>query len=197
MTSKNSFFSKKVQEVHTSLDGEITQSSNTIFELTLGDSIYAVHPFFESLRGEFVHTNELNLAFPCVQLEITGKRSVCDITIKKQRGELAILFFDYSQHYEHLHAAAQEKKEAMLQEQSYESAVTNQEEENAYSEFIQRRIDIGMIHALEEVVGHLEKLKNSHLSAEQRTLIQEIEQNIGHLHLKAIQIKEGLNSRII
>lgn len=192
MTSKNSFFSNKVQELHASLDGDVTQSSNTIFELKQGENIYSIHPFFESLKSELIHSNEMNLAFPCVQLDINEKTFICDITIKKERGELAILFFDYSTHYEHLHEAAQEKKTAMLNEQAHELEIKHTEEKQSYLNYMKDRMDSNIIGSLEEVVTGLEALKKSDLTADQHALINEIEQNVGRLHLKAIQIKEGL-----
>jgi hypothetical protein len=188
----NSFFSNKVQEVLTTPEGIITQSSNTIFRFNTGDDLFQIHPFFESLRAVLKNGKEPDLAFPCVQLDILDEEVICDITIRKEIGSLAVLFFDYSTHYEHLHEAAQEKKAAMLNEQAHELNTKHSDEKKAYFEFISERIDGRIIRELEDVVLELKELKKSNITSEQLNRIDKIEKTIGNMHLKAVQIKDGL-----
>ncbi|MEM7185394.1 MAG: hypothetical protein AAF466_01945 [Bacteroidota bacterium] len=195
MNSENTFFSKKIQEVHSKPSGQIIRSSDTIFPIAQGGNLYEVHPFFESLRNELENGIgiENSLAFPCVQLEIDGKEAVCDITIKMERGFLAILFFDYSQHYEHLHEATQEKKSAMLSEQEHQLRKQHLEEKKAYLDFMRARIDVKLIQEMEMLVDHVRKLKALGVSPEQQLLLNEIESSVGNFHLRAIQIREELD----
>ncbi|MEL6812585.1 MAG: hypothetical protein AAFP76_14745, partial [Bacteroidota bacterium] len=188
MNEQNTFFSKKIQEIHAKPSGEITLSSDTIFELDLGDNLYALHPFFESLKYELENGVGIqsSLAFPCVQLEIYKKEAICDITIKMERGFLAILLFDYSQHYEHLHEATQEKKSAMLSEQEHELRMKHLNEKKAYLDFMRARIDTKLIVAMEKMVRDVEKLKASELSPEQRSVLQEIEESVWLLNENAL-----------
>lgn len=186
--ANNTFFSNKVQEIHSTPKGIITESSNTIIELTPGDNIFDIHPFFESLKHELKSGKESNLAFPCVQLDINEIDLICDITIKKEREFLAILLFDYSKHYEHLHEAAQEKKTAMLNEQAHELNSKHSEEKKIYLEFLQNLIDNKIIKELETVVLVLEKLKKTTLDQEQSALVNTVKQKIGSLHMKVVQI---------
>lgn len=192
---KKSYFSSKIQEVHASLKGEIISSSDTLFTIENGQNLYELHPFFESLEDVFNDpgTVQKNLAFPCVKIVINDVAAICDITITKERGELAILFFDYSQHYVNLHEAAHEKKTAMLQEQEFELSQKHMEEKKAYLGFMKDRIDDKLINSLAYVVSKVEELKTSQLTAEQRIILDKIEQNIGGFHLRAIQIREELD----
>ena len=143
MTDQSKFFSKKIQEIHAKPTGEIIETSNTIFSLDAKDNLYDLHPFFESLQTELQSREAFgsSLAFPCVQLEIHGKEAICDITIKKEPEFLAILLFDYSKHYEHLHEASQEKKTAMLLEQEHDLKRKHLEEKKAYLGFMRARIN--------------------------------------------------------
>ncbi len=191
-----SFFSNKVQEIHTTLEGKVTESSDTIFTVDIGENIYLLHPFFESLKSELINGEHESLAFPCVQLEFNETKAICDITIKIERGFLAILLFDYSDHYENLHEAAQEKKTAMLNEQAYELNTKYSEEKRAYFEYIRDRIDHKIIKEMQDIVLQIEDLKKTKLSSKQYALLHSIESNIGNLHLKAIQIKEGLGIKL-
>ncbi|GAB5401030.1 MAG: hypothetical protein Aureis2KO_26150 [Aureisphaera sp.] len=195
MNKQSTFFSKKIQEIHAKPSGELFFSSNTIFTINEGENLYQLHPFFESLQHELEKDGilENSLAFPCVQLNVYGKEVVCDITIKKERDFLAILLFDYSQHYEHLHEAAQEKKSAMLQEREHELKLKYTSEKAAYLDFIRERIDTKLIAEMEKVVHKVEQLKRTSLEPEQRAHLQEIEEIIGNFHLRSIQIKEGLD----
>lgn len=187
-----SFFSNKVQEIYTTFDGIITHSSDTIFALKEGESILKFHPFFESLGNEFKSGKSSNLAFPCVQLESSEIEVICDVTIKKENDFLAILLFDYSNHYEHLHDAAQEKKTAMLNEQAYELNTKYTEEKKAYLELIQERINDNLVPELENLSFQLKELQKTDLSKRQSLLTFELQKNIVSLRTKALQINKGL-----
>ena len=194
MTQQSAFFSKKIQEIHAKPTGEIFESSNTIFSIETKDNLYEIHPFFESLQTE-LQSREVfgsNLAFPCVHLDINGKKAICDITIKKEPDFLAILLFDYSQHYEHLNEAAQEKKSAILQEQEHDLRRQYLEEKKAYLGFMKERIDNKLIIELELIIVKMKLLKQSDLAPEQQQIVQDIEKSVGGFHLKAIQIREEL-----
>lgn len=189
---KDSFFSSKVQEIHTDLQGEVIQSSDNLFNIEKGENIFNLHPFFESMKADFTSGGETNLAFPCVQLDLHEKEIVCDITIKKERDFLAILLFDYSKHYEHLHEAAQEKKTAMLNEQAHELNTKHHEEKQVYFDFIKNRMDEKILGQLETVIADIQKLKDTKMTHSQKKLIAEIEANMNELFLKANQIKDNL-----
>jgi hypothetical protein len=195
MNNQDTFFSKKIQEIHAKPNGEIIHSSDTIFTPDPNCNLYELHPFFESLQSELINGTGIqsSMAFPCVQLEIQGKELICDITIKKERGFLAILFFDYSKHYEHLHEANQEKKSSMLKEQEHELRLKHLEEKKAYLDFMRVRIDAKLIVELEKLVTRLHWLKNSGVTGEQQKVLQEIEESVANFHLKAIQIRQELD----
>lgn len=195
MTGQNTFFTKKIQEVHASPSGEVTHSSNTIFKLPASTNLYELHPFFESLQNELKNGIGLqsSLAFPCVQLDIDGKSAICDVTIKMERGFLAILLFDYSQHYQHLHEAAQEKKSALLVEREHELRTQHLKEKKAYLDFMRTRIDSKLIAEMEKMVANVKLLKLADVSPEWNQVLQEIEESLGNFHLRAIQIREELD----
>lgn len=195
MNTQNTFFSKKIQEIHAKPTGEIIRSSDTLFPISDEDNLYELHPFFESLENELKNGIGIqsSLAFPCVQMEINNKEVVCDITIKMERGFLAILLFDYSGHYQHLHEAAQEKKSAMLDEQKHELRLKHLEEKKAYLDFMKDRIDAKMIVEMEKMVARVQELRATKVTPQQHQLLTEIEAAVGTFHLKAIQIREELD----
>lgn len=195
MHNQDSFFSAKIQEIQARLDGSIESSSDTLFSIDPSENIFDLHPFFESLKEELQNGSDLDksLAFPCVHLDRKGKELICDITIKKDRGHIAVLLFDYSKHYENLHEAAQEKKTAMLNEQ--ESILTQRhlEERKAYLGFMKHRIESKMIVEIEDIMLHINQLKHSELDEHQQAIVENMEEAVGKFHLKAMQIKNELD----
>lgn len=187
-----SFFSNKVQEIYTTLDGVITNSSDTVFYLKKGDKIFDFHPFFESLEDELMQGKANDLAFPCVQLMDSESEVICDITIKKENKFLAILLFDYSSHYEHLYDAGQEKKTAMLNEQAYELKTKYFEEKKASLESVQSKINTKIIDETEEIISKLEKLTKTKLTKQQDSIINNIKKKLVSLQVNALQINEDL-----
>lgn len=141
-----------------------------------------------------VETNfDKSLAFPCVQLDIQGKEAICDITIKKERGYLAVLLFDYTQHYAHLHEAAQEKKSALLNEREFQLKAEHEEEKKQYLTFMRKRIDENIVSELDQIAKNLEKLKNITENSEQLSILGDIESSFENFQLKANQIREELD----
>lgn len=187
-----SAFTNNVQEIHVSNKGIIMQTSNEIFDLNDGDNIFNLHPFFESLKSEFSSDIHSDLAFPCVQIHINDTEAICDITIRMERDFIAILLFDYSAHYEHLHEAAQEKKTAMLNEQAHELTTKYSEERKVFLDYLLEHIENKIVHNLREIESEIRSLENLNLSKKQSSTVNNIKESIKKLHLNALQIKEGL-----
>ncbi len=195
MSKQDLFFSTKIQEIQAKLDGRIIHSSDTLFEISLTENIFELHPFFESLKAELQNSSDFNksMAFPCVNLDRNGKEIICDITIKKDRGYIAILLFDYSKHYEHLNEAALEKKTAILNEQKHNLTQLHQEEKKEYLGFIKDRIENKMIRGIEKIIEDIDTLKNTELKPEQLVQLDLIKHSVGNFHMKAVQIKNDLD----
>ncbi len=195
---QQSYFSNKIQEIQATPDGSILSSTNTIFDLDSVVNLYSLHPFFESLKPELAGNTKFrkSLAFPCVQLEINGKIGVCDITVKKERGFLAVLLFDYTEHYAHLHEAAQEKKSALLHEQAFQLKAEHKEERKKYIEFMRSRIDEHIISELEQIADNVENLKKITDNSKQLGILGKIEESIQKFQQEADRLQQDLDADI-
>ena len=104
-----------------------------------------------------------------------------------------MLLFDYTQHYAHLHEAAQEKKSALLNEREFQLKAEHEEEKKQYLTFMRKRIDENIVSELDQIAKNLEKLKNITENSEQLSILGDIESSFENFQLKANQIREELD----
>jgi len=185
----HTFFTRKVQEINALPDGTIKRSTDTLFTIFTGENLYELHPFFESLREELQEGGRNYLVFPCITLDFEDYSFVCDITIKRERNFLAILFFDYSAHYKKIQENVQFHNSSLLQKHQNNT----RDHKKAYLEYMNNRLDSQVLDELETIALALDTLKNTTLTNEQATLLETVEARFGNLHHKALQIKEGMD----
>ena len=101
-TMENSVYINRMQELITDFDGKIRYSNDAILEIEPGVNVFEIHPFFESLRSAILGSPSAYHTFPCINMILDGKNYYCDIIFKKERDFMAVLMFNYSDHYQDL-----------------------------------------------------------------------------------------------
>lgn len=92
--------------------GIIIESDNVLFDCKKGVSLDSIHPFFINLT---VNTNQADMKFSCVHLDIDESELICDIIIKKQDDDLLLLIItDFSHHYNSFQSLAQSRNETAI-----------------------------------------------------------------------------------
>ena len=99
MMTGTTVYINRMQEIITAFDGKVISSNDAIHFVAPGTNIFMVHPFFESLQESLNSESEIYFTFPCINLLLDGKEYYCDVIIKKEKKFLAILLFNYSDHY--------------------------------------------------------------------------------------------------
>ena len=99
MTTGSMVYINRMQEIISEYDGEVISSNDAIHSIEPGTNVFSVHPFFESLKESLHSRPEIYFAFPCINLNLGGKDYYCDIIIKKEKKFMAVLLFNYSDHY--------------------------------------------------------------------------------------------------
>ncbi|MEM7087339.1 MAG: ATP-binding protein [Bacteroidota bacterium] len=107
---KKSFVNKRIQQLEVSEMGVVTSSDNAIFKISKNTTLSSLHPFLETTQYLLPSITQ-NITFPCVNLEIHSVKKIVDIEILRQKEQLYILFFDFTEHYEASHPLVQEKNE--------------------------------------------------------------------------------------
>jgi hypothetical protein len=102
MISGETVYINKMQEIITSFDGEVSISNNAIHPIEPGENIFLLHPFFQSLRSSIIEGEQVYYTFPCINLMLGVTNYYCDVIIKKEKDFIAVLLFNYSDHYREL-----------------------------------------------------------------------------------------------
>ncbi len=113
---KESFFSEKIQFIEIDKSGRIKGTDNYLFEVKEGDSIFNLHPFFESIPY-FMEDVKKEFSIPCVHLEIGETSGIFDIKIFCEGEGFIVAIFDFTDHYKESNTLSQEKNESIIQTQ--------------------------------------------------------------------------------
>jgi len=114
---KQQYIKDKIQFIEVSKDGVILDSDNNLFTLNRGDSIYNVHPFFESIQYHFDEISGSEFTISCVNLEIGTISGIFDLIIHIQKNSVIFSIIDFTAHYQISNTLSQEKNESLIQSQ--------------------------------------------------------------------------------
>jgi hypothetical protein len=102
MISGETVYINKMQEIIANFDGEVSISNNAIHPIVPGENIFSLHPFFQSLKLPILAGEKVYYTFPCINLMLGETNYYCDVIIKKEKDFIAVLLFNYSDHYREL-----------------------------------------------------------------------------------------------
>ena len=112
---KNTIYINRMQELITDLTGQLKHSNNTILNLNPGVNIFDIHPFFQSLKAPIIESKSAYHTFPCINMTFNNVNFFCDIIFKKESDFMAILLFNYSDHYATVQKKIQKSKDSFLE----------------------------------------------------------------------------------
>ncbi|GAA4276665.1 ATP-binding response regulator [Aquimarina mytili] len=182
MKSEALQFDQKIQLITVSFDGIIKETDNNLFDWKKGSSIYGIHPFFEILTHLQDDQDTKEFSFPCIHFENNGSENICDVSVKIDLSEIAIVFFDYTNKYNELNQSAQQRNESILI--SKELELKNKfllEKEEFKNNFI-ANINHEIRTPLTSILGFVEVLEKTKLSFDQEELTRIIKRDSQHLH---------------
>lgn len=99
---ENTVYINRMQELITDLKGKIRHSNDAILEIEPGINVFDIHPFFESLKSPILESESSYQTFPCINMHLGDHDYYCDVIFKKERDFIAVLMFNYSDHYSEL-----------------------------------------------------------------------------------------------
>lgn len=110
MTSGETVYINKMQEVIAGHDGLVKISNDAIHSVYPGENIFQLHPFFQSLEHTITQEDRTYFTFPCINLTLGERNYYCDVIIKKEQDFIAVLLFNYSDHYREIQQKVQKIK---------------------------------------------------------------------------------------
>ncbi len=112
---KQQYIKDKIQFIEVSKEGVILDSDNNLFNIKKGDSIYDMHPFFESIQYHFEEKPGSEFTISCVNLEIGTISGIFDLIIHIQKDSIIFSMIDFTAHYQISNTLSQEKNESLIQ----------------------------------------------------------------------------------
>lgn len=156
---KESFFADKIQFIQIDRSGRIKGSDNYLFEFKEGESIFEVHPFFESIPY-YMEDVKKEFSIPCVHLEIGKTSGIFDVKIFCEGEGFIVALFDFTDHYKESNTLSQEKNESIIQTQLL------REKEEFKNRFL-ANTSHELRTPLTTIMGFTSILKRSNISTEQ------------------------------
>lgn len=114
---KEKYIKEKIQFIEISKEGKILDTDNNLFKLKKGDSIYSVHPFFESIQYHFNEKEGSEFNISCINLNVGSIEGIYDLIIYIQNDSVILSILDFTAHYKISNTLSQEKNESLIQSQ--------------------------------------------------------------------------------
>lgn len=175
-------FNQKIQLISVSFDGIIKETDNHLFDWKVGTSIYDVHPFFYILDNITNDPESKEFSFPCIHFEEGESEKICDVSIKIDLTEIAIVFFDYTKKYEELNQIAQQRNESILTYKELELKNKFLLEKEEFKNSFIANINHEIRTPLTSILGFVEVLEKTKLTFNQEELTRIIKRDSQHLH---------------
>lgn len=176
-------FQKNMQVIAVTFDGIIKETDSILFNWSLGNSIFDVHPFFgiiNELQEKSGQTTEEH-TFPCVHFGKLPNVKICDVTISFEETEIVIVIFEYTKKYQELTKIAQQKKETQIinreLELQHHFLVQQEEFKNSLIANINHQIKT----PLTGIIGFSELLEKTKLSFDQEEMLSIIKRESRYL----------------
>ncbi len=170
---KESFFADKIQFIQIDKSGRIKGTDNYLFELKEGDSIFELHPFFESIPY-YMEDVKKEFSIPCVHLEIGKTSGIFDVKVFCEGEGFIVAIFDFTDHYKESNTLSQEKNESIIQTQLL------QEKEEFKNRFL-ANTSHELRTPLTTIMGFTTILQRSNISTEQLHYLDIIKSSGEHL----------------
>lgn len=180
---KETLYNSKIQIIEVSSEGNVLESDDTLFTIPKGDSINAIHPFFEGISPLFETVSE-KIHFPCVNLKIADKTIIADIDVLHQDSKIYVLLFDFTDHYNASQPLVQEKNETSILKNKLaferDILIAKEDLKNKFLAHLNHEIR----NPLNNLLGFMEILEKTKLSYEQKEALNVM--NKTGLHLKVL-----------
>lgn len=174
--------SKNIQYLLSNAEGMVIQSVNTIFKVNPGDDLAELHPFFHVIPATY-STQEKEVYYNCVHLDIRGATLIADLQMSRSEGGLFIVIYDLTGHYQNYQKLTQSRNESVIAKELV--ALKNrelQERERFKDQFI-RNFSHEIRNPLTSIISMTNVLGNTALNGEQRRMVSFIKDSNSSLQL--------------
>ncbi len=173
---------KRDQFILTNEEGEILASDEAIWPINVGQSIFELHPFFESIPLK-ISKEKTDIKVFCVHLEINESTYIVDIRQVFVPEGILFVIQNLTDHYTEYQLVAQSRNESVIEKEL--TVLRNlelQERERFKNRFIQN-FSHELRNPLTSIMAIVDLLRETELTNEQQSLIAFLQESNANLRL--------------
>jgi len=162
--------------------GNIVESDETIFPIETSGSIFALHPFFESLSA-FLETPEKELNLYCIHLSIQETDFIVDMKIIKEVDGVVLSINDLTEHYNSYQSIAQARNESIIKTELTVIKNNELEERERFKNSFIQNFSHELRNPLTSTMAITDILASTNLTNEQREMLSFLKDSNTNLRL--------------
>lgn len=158
------------------------KAEETLIPVARGDSIYEVHPFFESLYP-LEECSEDKLVFNCVHIHSNDTHLITDISIVEHEEGFLVFIHDLTHHYSEYQKVTQIRNESILAEELAVLKNLEYEQRERFKNIFIQNFSHELRNPLTSIMAITEVLGNTSLTIEQKKMLDFLKDSNTHLRL--------------
>ena len=179
---KEQYINQNIQFIVIDIDGVIVDSDQTFMDLTKGDYIYDVHPFFTSYASMLESLDE-TITYNCVHIEYQGKEFITDVKMIKKDSSILLVVYDLTGHYISYQNIAQARNESIINSELVVLRNFELEERERFKNAFIRNFSHELRNPLMGIISITNVIAGTDLTREQRQMINFLKESNSNLKL--------------
>ncbi len=177
---KTEILNNRIQEIQLENSGIVIRSDNALFNISEGQSISEIHPFFEGIIP-LLETVSDTLKIPCVNIDLVSDLKIVDVEFFRKDGELILFLFDLTEHYEASQPLVQEKNLVSIAKYklAFEKQLLQAKEE--FKNNFLSNLNHEIRNPLNNLLGFMELLKETRLDYDQNETMKVMQRTGAHI----------------
>ena len=179
---KEHYINQNIQFIVIDFDGIVVESDQTFMDLTKGDYIYDVHPFFTSYASMLESLDE-TITYNCVHIEYQGKEFITDVKMIKKDSSILLVVYDLTGHYISYQNIAQARNESIINSELVVLRNFELEERERFKNAFIRNFSHELRNPLMGIISITNVIAGTDLTREQRQMINFLKESNSNLKL--------------
>ena len=179
---KEHYINQNIQFIVIDFDGVIVDSDQTFMDLTKGDYIYDVHPFFTSCSSMLESLDE-TITYNCVHIEYQGKEFITDVKMIKKDSSILLVVNDLTGHYISYQNIAQARNESIINSELVVLRNLELEERERFKNAFIRNFSHELRNPLMGIISITNVIEGTDLTSEQQQMINFLKESNSNLKL--------------
>ena len=179
---KEHYINQNIQFIVIDFDGVIVDSDQTFMDLTKGDYIYDVHPFFTSYSSMLESLDE-SITYECVHIDYLEKEFITDVKMIKKDNCILLVIYNLTDHYTSYQSIAQARNESIINAELVILKNIELEERERFKNAFIRNFSHELRNPLMGIISITNVIEGTDLTSEQRQMINFLKESNSNLKL--------------